>query len=110
MRVQSRIRIPLRVTGSYVPSGRAVSSVEIPYIEFLLMHGPERSEYFYDCTACRGSGGSLFAADAAEIPEEIVEEMKIHAELCEGVQRVPSTELGSVMTSRNSLASRTPNS
>lgn len=66
---------------------RVVSLLRLPMFtftaQFRLIHGPEKEDLFYECESddCLGAGITSFKADAEEIPEEIVEQMRIHVAL-----------------------------
>lgn len=52
---------------------------------FRLMRGFLSTEGFYECTHCRGCGSTCFDLGPGVIPEEIIEEIGRHANLCEGL-------------------------
>lgn len=89
MKVLRVIRVPLPAKDYCGINEQRLGSQPplIQEVQFMLMRGPEKSDIWYECTmdGCRGAGLESFPADAKEIPESIMEAMKIHAQMCEAV-------------------------
>lgn len=90
MRVLPYLRVPVPVRRTFTPGedpGKPQS--EMPCITFRLVHirGDGVSGKFYDCERCRGAGLASFPDSAVEIPPDVMEGMKLHIEMCEGIKR-----------------------
>lgn len=42
---------------------------------------------FYECMHCRRAGTPSFHLDDKEVPRDVVDEMRLHAELCSKLER-----------------------
>ena len=89
MRVASTIRIPVpqKSYAAVIPGNDVPTSV-VPTVDFKLMRGPEKQDIFFECQAgngCPGAGCPTFTVDADEIPEEIIQHLKNHVQMCRGI-------------------------
>ena len=88
MNVMPRVVFPryIKPLGAmFTGADLALRRSNILEIVFEIRCGPEKADLFYECSHCRGAGIETFLADRVEIPENIMEQMWTHAQLCEGV-------------------------
>lgn len=97
-RILDTILIP--VLEPNYPGIREIIRSGQPYLPrecaFSIRVGFLSSEVFYECCGCTGAGLRCFSRGLGEIPEDVWESMRTHAQLCEGM--FPS--IPSVATSR----------
>lgn len=81
--VPNRDHSPLSVT--QVP--QVVSRMKS--VPFIRKWGEKNAYSFYECGVggCRGAGLESFTNACAEVPEYIIDAMKRHVEMCEGLVR-----------------------
>jgi hypothetical protein len=85
-----RIYIPLKTAASYTPPGAVPGFGSlIRTVTFEKKHVPEIHHFFYECTVpgCHGAGLESLPEGTQDVPDFILEAMKLHVELCEGLVR-----------------------
>ena len=86
MRVMSYVRFPVnRRVKAGITEGDRIPAPPSLTADFELRPGPEKQDCFYECLACQASAGlSVFSRDCVAIPQDILDEMALHLEMCEG--------------------------
>lgn len=86
-RLAKTVRVPLTL-----PTGEQDSATPqeglIAYCYFHLRPGFDSNEHIYECgmPGCRGAGIDCFVVqENGEVPQEIMEQLRDHANLCEGI-------------------------
>jgi hypothetical protein len=85
-----RLPVPQKLSSAMLP-GDNVPSAVIQAVTFELKHGPDKYDLFFECSVkngCFGCGCPPFSIECKEIPQEILDHLTTHVEMCSGLKRV----------------------